>query len=165
MPRRDCQLSASDGISGIHDGLLQSGPVRIASYCDLLFVQLRQSRHGSGDRFACLFHGGYAVVAHHALHPDDGGGSITVDDLRLLYRLRHSRRTMGGLEQPQPQGIGHHEHRAHGHGSRTQHGAQLQSKGRIQDTGGNGDAQGIVEESPEQVLLDILNGGPAPLQM
>ena len=102
------------------------------------------------------------MAAHHAVHPDDGGGGVLIDG-RFLHLLCLHHGCVTGLEQPQPQGIGHHEDTAHAHGRRAQHGAELQAEGRIQRTGGDGDAQGIVEEGPEEVLLDVPDGGPAQL--
>ena len=84
-------------------------------------------------------------LEHGALRQGSGG-----------YRLIGKDR---GLPAPQTQGIGHHAHGTETHGSGGQHGIQGQVHGRIQDTGGHGDADGVIKEGPEQVLLNVPQHG------
>ena len=62
------------------------------------------------------------------------------------------------MEESEPERIGHHKHRTHTHGRGTNHRTQGQTKGQIQQTCCQRNAQRIVEESPEQVLADVSNG-------
>ena len=115
-----------------------------------------------------LFHPGGAVAAAHALHqhhagegfgggfcPGGGtGGSRTGWDF-LGGSSRGSRSGDGGLKQLEPQGIGDHAHRAEAHGSGGKHGVELEPEGDKQHTGSQRDSNGVVEEGPEQVLLDV----------
>ena len=65
------------------------------------------------------------------------------------------------LKITKPQGVGHHKHAAETHSGSPQHGGQLNAQGQIQHACRNGNAQGIIEECPEQILADIADGGPA----
>ena len=66
---------------------------------------------------------------------------------------------MLGLEKPQPQGVGHHKYRAEAHGQRCHHRVHLQIERCVLASGGDGDADNVVEEGPEQVLFDVADGG------
>lgn len=61
------------------------------------------------------------------------------------------------------EGVGHHEDRAEGHGQGCQHGGELEAKGWIKETGGNWDADDVIDQGPEEVLLDHAQGGPGEL--
>src|SRR3990172_569648 len=62
----------------------------------------------------------------------------------------------------QPERVRHHGHRAHGHGGPRQKRRQKPpgSQEGHQHAGGDTDCQDIVEERPQQVLLDVAEGGP-----
>lgn len=62
---------------------------------------------------------------------------------------------MLGLEKPQPQGVGHHKYRAEAHGQRRHHRVHLQIERCVPASGGDGDADNVVEEGLEQVLFDV----------
>ena len=64
------------------------------------------------------------------------------------------------VEQVQPQGVGHHTEAAQAHRRRAEHGVQGQAEGDEQ-TGSQGNPHAVVEESPEQVLVDVPQCGPA----
>ena len=66
-----------------------------------------------------------------------------------------------GPEEPKAQGVGHHEDGAEAHSGGSQHGTQLESESGIEHTGGNGNAQDVIEESPKQVFMDISQRRPA----
>ena len=58
------------------------------------------------------------------------------------------------------QGVGHDENRAEGHSQGGDHGGELQPEGYEEDTRGDGDADDVINEGPEEVLLDHPQGGP-----
>ena len=103
---------------------------------------------------------GFAVGTHHALdvHGLVHSGFLLLFGFRfhfccivafhaaLLLRLR--------TEPVQAQGVGNHANAGEGHGCRPQHGVQGQSQA-AEHTGGNGDADDVVDERPEQVFLDV----------
>ena len=64
------------------------------------------------------------------------------------------------LEQIQPQGVGHHAEAGKAHGRRAEHRIQRQPQGD-EHPGGQGYADGVVEKRPEQVFVDVPQGGPA----
>ena len=61
------------------------------------------------------------------------------------------------LEQVQPQSIHAHGEAGHAHGGGAYHGVHLVGE----QAGGQGNADHVVEEGPEQVLVDVGNGAPA----
>lgn len=63
------------------------------------------------------------------------------------------------LEESQTQGVGHYKHRAEAHSQRRHHRIHLQMERCVPASGGDGDADDVVEESPEQVLFDVADGG------
>src|ERR1043166_1732015 len=56
---------------------------------------------------------------------------------------------------PQPQGVGNYRHRAETHGGGSDHRAEKNAEGGIQDARGNRHADRVVEEGEEQVLPDV----------
>ena len=66
---------------------------------------------------------------------------------------------MLGLEESQTQGVGHYKHRAEAHSQRRHHRIHLQIERCVPASGGDGDADNVVEEGPKQVLFDIADGG------
>ena len=64
------------------------------------------------------------------------------------------------LAQVQPQGVGHHAEAGQAHGCSTELGVQGQAKGD-EHTGCKGDADGVVEEGPEQVFVNVAQSGAA----
>ena len=69
-----------------------------------------------------------------------------------------------GLPAAQPQGIADHAHRRETHGGGGKHGVELPVQGGIEYACGDGNANGIIEERPEQVLLDIAQHTAGKLQ-
>ena len=64
------------------------------------------------------------------------------------------------IEQVQSQGVAHDAEAGQAHGSSTEHGIQRQAEGDEQ-TSRQRDADDIVDERPEQVLVDVPQGGAA----
>lgn len=65
------------------------------------------------------------------------------------------------LKELEPQGIGDNAHRAEAHGGSGEHGIELESEGDKQHARSQRDADGVVEEGPEQILLDVADHGTA----
>jgi len=65
------------------------------------------------------------------------------------------------LEAFQPEGVAYYGDGAHGHGCGGDHGVEKDAPEGIEDPGGNGNSQNIVDEGPEQVLLDRTDGSLA----
>ncbi len=68
------------------------------------------------------------------------------------------------LKEPQPQGVADHRHAAQAHGCGGEHGVELPLQQGEEYARRQGDAQGVVEKRPKQILLDIPDGGPAEKQ-
>ncbi len=63
--------------------------------------------------------------------------------------------------QIQPQRIGHHTEGGEAHGRRTEHGIELPAQKGDKYACRQGDANAVVEKCPEQILMDIPQGGTA----
>ena len=111
-----------------------------------------------GERFG---DGLLAMAAHHAVdaHSDlyellfllcGGGGSLVLARL-ILARVVH-------LEEVQAQGVRHDAEGAEAHRSRAQHRVERQARPN-KAARGDGDADGVIEEGPEQVLVDVPQRG------
>ena len=59
------------------------------------------------------------------------------------------------LEESQTQGVGHYKHRAEAHSQRRHHRIHLQIEGCVPASGGDGNTDNVVEESPEQVFFNV----------
>ena len=147
----------------------------------------------SGER---LLHPGRAVSTAHALHlhhahgrasgsrcgfcrlagsRTGGTGSCRAGrsfGLGCRGSRRGSRSGNTGLKELEPQGIGDNAHRAEAHGGSGEHGVELESEGDKQHARSQRDADGVVEEGPEQILLDVadhrageFNGGDSVEQV
>ena len=64
------------------------------------------------------------------------------------------------VEQVQPQGIAHNTEAGKAHGRSPEHGVQGQAEGD-EHTGSQRDADDVVDERPEQVFVDVAQGGAA----
>ena len=85
---------------------------------------------------------------------------------------RGSRSGNTGLKELEPQGVCDNAHRAEAHGGSGEHGVELESEGDKQHARSQRDADGVIEEGPEQILLDVadyrageLNGGDSVEQV
>ncbi len=65
------------------------------------------------------------------------------------------------LQPAQPQGIHDDRYGAEAHGCRSDYRTKQDTEPRIEQTGSNRDPQRVVDESEEQVLLDVSHGGAA----
>ena len=90
-----------------------------------------------------------------------GQGSVRNDTDRGGRGGGFLHRAAARLEEPQPQRVGDHKHRAETHRQRSHHGVHLQPEGGVPAPGGDRNADDIVEERPEQVFLDVADGGLA----
>ena len=64
------------------------------------------------------------------------------------------------IHQVQPQGVGDHAEAAEAHGGSGKHGAKADTQSH-QGPRRDGDAHGVIEEGPEQVLVDVAQSGAA----
>ena len=134
----------------------------------------------SGQGFQRLFHAGFAVAAHHTFNMQglfhgivllDNGSRNGFGSIFSRCRL-HGGSGQGGrlgfavvfgavqVEQVQPQGIAHDTEAGKAHGRSPEHGVQGQAEGD-EHTGGQRDADDVVDERPEQVFVDVAQGGAA----
>ena len=121
---------------------------------DLSGLHLGHGLQGGAD-------GGLAVGAHHALDLQCLFHSLFL--LVLVVQMIGSFMivpVIPELEQIQPQGVGHHAEAGKAHGGGAEHGVQGQAQGD-EHPGGQRNADGVVEKRPEQVLVDVPQGGPA----
>ena len=63
------------------------------------------------------------------------------------------------LEETQAQGVHADGKARETHGGGTDHGAQADAESRIEEACGQGNADDVVEERPEQVFFDVLDDG------
>ena len=68
-----------------------------------------------------------------------------------------------GLEPAQAQRIAHHKHRAEAHRERAEHRVHLELEGGVEHARRDGNADGVVEERPEEVFLDVADDRAAQL--
>ena len=121
------------------------------------------------------------MVTHHAINVEGdglrgggGGGSLGFgggsSSLREegAFHLGDGREGICGGElrfpAAQPQGVADDADRGKAHGGGGQHGAELPAQQGIEHPGGNGNADAIIKESPEKILLDIAQHAAGKLQ-
>ena len=107
---------------------------------------------------------GLAVGAHHALNNDFLFHSFGLSfDFCCIVGSRcilDGRLARFSLEKAQPQGVGHHAEGGKAHGGGGEHGVELPAQQGKEDPGGQGDADDVVNERPEQVLADVADDRP-----
>ena len=111
--------------------------------------------------------------AHHALNLHGLVHRLVSSLIFIILTLHRARSLAGGrlgsfrpefaLKEPQAQGVGHHRHRAEAHSCGGKHGVELPVQSVVEHASRQGNAQGVVEKRPEQVLLNIADGGPGQL--
>ena len=135
----------------------------------------------TGEGFQSGFDPADTVIAHHAINMEDeglgrggsggslgfGGGSSSLRE-EGAFHLGDGREGICGGElrfpAAQPQGIADDADRGKAHGGGGQHGAELPAQQGIEHPGGNGNADAIIKECPEEVLLDIAQDAAGKLQ-
>ena len=117
-----------------------------------------------------------AMVTHHAVNVQgdglrggrgNGRGGALLRQQGTFHRSDGRNGIHGGelrLPAAQPQGVADHAHRGKAHGGGGQHGAQFPAEGGVKHPGGNGDADGIIKECPEKILLDVAQDAAGKLQ-
>ena len=139
----------------------------------------------AGERLQSRLDPTDAVITHHAadgkrdglrggrggrlrLRLDGGGNGNTFLRQQGTFHLSDRGNTVKGgepgLPAAQPQGIADHAHRRKAHGGGGKHGVELPVQGGIEYARGDGNADGIIEERPEQILLDIAQHAAGKLQ-
>ena len=81
---------------------------------------------------------------------------------RRRNRFRCCLRVLG-LEPAQAQRIAHHKHRAEAHRERAEHRVHLELEVGVEHARRDGNADGVVEERPEEVFLDVADDRAAQL--
>ena len=135
----------------------------------------------TGEGFQSGFDPADTVIAHHAINVEDeglgrggsggslgfGGGSSSLREEGAFHLGDGREGICGGelgLPAAQPQGVADHAHRGKAHGGGGKHGVELPVQGGIEYACGDGNADGIIKERPEQVLLDIAQHAAGKLQ-
>ena len=130
----------------------------------------------TGEGFQSGFDPADTVITHHAINVQGdglrGGGGNGCGGALLLQQGTFHRRDGRegicggelGLPAAQPQGIADDADRGKAHGGGGQHGAELPAQQGIEYPGGNGNADAIIKERPEEVLLDIAQDAAGKLQ-
>ena len=135
----------------------------------------------TGEGFQSGFDPADTVIAHHAINVEDeglgrggsggslgfGGGSSSLREEGAFHLGDGREGICGGelgLPAAQPQGIADDADRGKAHGGGGQHGAELPAQQGIEYPGGNGNADAIIKECPEEVLLDIAQDTAGKLQ-
>ena len=110
-----------------------------------------------GQRLERLLHGRLTVTAHHAF---DGNGlfhSCFLLDFGYFFEMVCAFMIVARIAQPeqiQAQGVRDHAEARQAHGCRAEHGVERQAE-RDEHARRDGDADGVVEKRPEQVLVDV----------
>ena len=110
-----------------------------------------------------LLHSGLAVGTHHAfdLHGScHGFYLLALPGFFIVFVfVFYISVPFGGMyvQQIQPQGIGHHAEAAEAHGRCGYHGTEAYAQAR-QSPRRHRDADAVIEEGPEQILVDVPQG-------
>ena len=131
-----------------------------------------------GQSFQCLLHAGLAVAAHHAFNVQGLFHKTFLLDSGFrngfgrIFSLRLRGSGQGGsldlvvvfgavqVEQIQAQRVADDTEAGQAHRGGAEHGVQRQAEGD-EHTGGQRDANDVVDEGPEQILVDVAQGGAA----
>ena len=116
-----------------------------------------------GNGFQCLLYVSLAVAAHHTFYLQSLFHGLLLlhngaDGNRLNFFIPFR---IADVKQIEPQGVGDHTEAGQAHGSCTEHGIQLPAQQGNEYAGCQGNAQRIVDKCPEQVFMNVAQGGTA----